>query len=267
MKTKIFMLGTGSAFPSNSYNACFAIKTPRLLWLTDGGGGYGLFNALNRAGIEPGEFHHVFVTHAHTDHIFGIVWLLRKIVHLRMQGLYSGTLYVYANQETAHALTEICRLTFLDSYFRVLQEIMEIRDASECCRYHIEDTEITFFNVGSENVCQSGFKMTLPDGKTIVDLGDEALTRVNMSHAAEADMLICGAFCRYADRDIYKPYEKHHWTVKDVAEIAAEIHIGNLVLIHSEDRTPDKPEAYRAEAAEYFSGTITIPTDGDILTV
>lgn len=261
------MLGTGSAFPSNSYNTCFIIKTPRLLWLTDGGGGYGIFDALSRAEIEPGALHHIFVTHSHTDHIFGIVWLLRKIVHLRMQGLYSEMLHVYANPETARALTEICRLTFLDSYFRVLQEVMEISDASEGCSYHIEDTDISFFNVGSENVCQSGFRMTLPDGKTIVCFGDEALTHVNMHHATGADMLICGAFCRYADRDIYKPYEKHHLTVKDVAETAAKIHIGNLVLIHSEDRTPDKPAAYRAEAAEYFPGMVTIPSDGDILSL
>ena len=184
-----------------------------------------------------------------------------------MQGRYDGPLYVYANHETANALTEICRLTFLDSYFKVLGEIMELRDASEGCEYDVEDVRVRFFNVGSENVSQSGFSMTLPDGKTLVALGDEALTRANMRHAAGADMLICGAFCLYADRDVYKPYEKHHWTVKDVAEIAADIHIGNLVLIHSEDNTPDKPAAYRAEASRFFSGDVTIPSDGDILSI
>lgn len=267
MNTKIFMLGTGSAFPSRSYNACFAIKTPRILWLTDGGGGNGIFPALSRVGLSPGDFHHIFVTHSHTDHIFGIVWLLRKIVHLRMQGRYEGQLYVYANPETAHALTEICRLTFLDSYFKVLKEVMELRDASDGCTYDVEDVHVSFFDVGSENVLQSGFRMTLPDCKTIVALGDEALTRTNMRQATGVDMLICGAFCLYADHDVYKPYEKHHWTVKDVAVIAAEIHIGNLVLIHSEDNTPDKPAAYSAEASQFFPGAVTIPSDGDILSL
>lgn len=263
MESEIIMLGTGSAFPSRSYNTCFAIKTPSLLWLTDGGGGNGIFPALGRAGIDPADIHHVFVTHSHTDHIFGIVWLMRKIVHLRMQGLYDDTLYIYANRETAHALVEICRLTFLDSYFKVLQQTMELRPADNGMRYEVGDTQVSFFNVGSENVSQSGFRMTLANGRTIVALGDEALTRANMQQAKGADLLICGAFCRYADRDIYQPYEKHHWTVKDVAEIAEEINIGNLMLVHSEDRTPNKPDAYLKEAEKYFSGTVTIPLDGD----
>lgn len=265
MNTEIIMLGTGSAFPTHSYNACFAIRTPGLLWLTDGGGGNGIFRTLEQAGIRPTEIHHVFVTHSHTDHIFGVVWLMRKIVHLRMQGLYEGSLYIYANQETSHALTEICRLTFLESYFNVLQEIMVLRPADTGSHYQIGDAEVSFFDVGSENVSQAGMKMRLDDGKTIVALGDEALTRLNMHEAKGADVLICGAFCRYADRKIYKPYEKHHWTVRDVAEIAEGINVGNLVLVHSEDRTPDKPDAYRAEAKEFFSGKITVPVDGERL--
>lgn len=267
MKSEIVFLGTGSAFPSRSFNACFAVRTPRLLWLTDGGGGNGIFPALTSANISPGELHHIFLSHAHTDHIFGVVWLIRKIVHLRMQGHYADTLYIYANDDAAHALTEICRLTFLDSYFKVFQQVAEFRPANPGDSYDVEDTRVEFFNVGSENVNQSGFKMWLPEGKTIVALGDEALTRANMRYAAGVDVLICGAFCLYADREIYKPYEKHHWTVKDVAQIAAEAGVGNLVLIHSEDLTPNKPEAYAKEAAEYFHSLVSIPSDGEILRI
>lgn len=263
METEIVFIGTGSAFPSRSFNACFAVRTPKLLWLTDGGGGNGIFAALERVNISPAEVHHIFVSHSHTDHIFGVVWLLRKIVHLRMQGLYEGKVHVYANDETAHALAEICRLTFLESYFRVLTEIMELHPANPGDSYTIEDTTVEFFDAGSDNVCQAGFRMRLAGGRTIVALGDEALTERNMTEAEGADMLICGAFCRYADRDVYRPYEKHHWTVKDVATIAAKIHVRNLVLIHSEDRTPDKAGAYAAEAAEYFQGNVIIPADGD----
>lgn len=267
MSAEITFLGTGSAFPSRSYNACYAIRAGHLLWLTDGGGGNGIFPALEGAGIRPEELRHVFLSHAHTDHIFGVVWLVRKIVHLRMQGLYPDTLYIYANSDAARALREICRLTFLDSYFQTFLQVAEFRPANPGDSYEIEGTKVKFFDAGSENVAQAGFRITLPDGKTIVGLGDEALTRQNMAESAGADVLICGAFCRYADRDVYKPYEKHHWTVKDVAEIAAEIHIRTLILIHSEDKTPDKPAAYRAEAEKSFAGQIFIPSDGETYTI
>ncbi len=237
-----------------------------MLWLTDGGGGYGVFEALERCGIQPPDVHYLFVTHAHTDHIFGAVWLLRKIVHLRMQGLYEGRINVYANDATARALTEICRLTFLDSYFRVLGEVMALHPANPGDSYQVEDSRVEFFDAGSENVSQAGMKMYI-DGKTLVALGDEALTEANQAEAADADILICGAFCRYADRELFKPYEKHHWTVRDVARIAARIRVRTLVLIHSEDRTPDKPEAYRAEAAEFFRGQVLIPSDGTRLPI
>lgn len=264
MKNELIFVGTGSAFPSGSYNACFAVRTPEMVWLTDGGGGYGLFAALERCEIRPEEIHYLFVTHSHTDHIFGAVWLLRKIVHLRMQGRYDGRINVYANSETARALTEICRLTFLDSYFRVLGEIMDLHPADPGDRYCLPDASVEFFDAGSENVSQAGMRMNVA-GKTIVALGDEALTEANKNEASGADILICGAFCRYADREIFHPYEKHHWTVRDVAQIAAKINVGTLVLIHSEDLTPNKPGAYRAEAAEFFPGSILIPLDATTL--
>lgn len=264
---EVIFLGTGSAFPTHSYNACYAIRVGSLLWLTDGGGGNGIFPALAEAGINPAELHHIFLSHAHTDHIFGLVWIIRKTVHLRMQGLYPDTLYIYANSDAAHALREICRLTFLDSYYQTFLRVAEFRPANPGNSYCIDNVDIEFFDVGSKNVLQTGFRMSLHDGKTIVGLGDEALTRKNMTEAAGSNLLICGAFCRYADRGIFKPYEKHHWTVKDVAEIASKIDVDTLILIHSEDQTHDKSVVYRAEAAEYFKGRVIIPNDGEIYRV
>ena len=34
-----------------------------------------------------------------------------------------------------------------------------------------------------------------------------------------SDWLLHEAFCLYAERDIWKPYEKHHSTVKDACEL------------------------------------------------
>lgn len=266
-KSEIIMLGTGSAFPVHSYNCCFAIKTPELLWLADAGGGNGIFPALRRADIDIADLHHIFISHAHTDHILGVVWLMRAIINAYFEGRYNGTVNVYANSATASALVEICRLTFLKSHFELLQKLLVCVITDNTPAIKAGDTEIEFFDAGSENVAQTGFRMRLPSGKTVACLGDEALTEQNIHNATGSDLLMCGAFCRYADRDVFHPYEKHHLTVKDVAELAAKGNIGTLLLYHSEDRTPDKKAAYKAEASQFFRGEILIPADGDRFTI
>ena len=48
--------------------------------LVDAGGGNGILQQLEKAGIRLGDIHDMFITHAHTDHILGAVWDLQ---HLR----------------------------------------------------------------------------------------------------------------------------------------------------------------------------------------
>lgn len=260
---EIIMLGTGSAFPSHSYNTCFIIKTDKLLWLTDGGGGNGIFASLCDAGININEIRHIFITHSHTDHILGIIWILRRFVNFSKEDKFHGKVNVYANHETAMALTEICRLTFLKSYYDNLMEIMELHVVSPGEYITIDNVHITFVDTGSENVEQTGFRMDFQSGKSLLSLGDEALTTRNAKLAENVGCVMCGAFCRYSDRHIYHPYEKHHLTVKDVAETAATANVKSLILYHSEDTTPDKKNAYIKEAQEYFSGKIYVPSDND----
>ena len=41
-------------------------------------------------------------------------------------------------------------------------------------------------------------------------------------------MALHEAFCLYEDADRFKPYEKHHSTVKDACEAAQKLHVENL---------------------------------------
>ena len=59
--------------------ACYVIKSHGGLMLVDAGGGNGIFNAINESGIKLSEIHHIFITHTHTDHILGAVWLIRVL--------------------------------------------------------------------------------------------------------------------------------------------------------------------------------------------
>lgn len=68
--TQIIMLGTGNAGVTRCYNTCFAIRTAENVLLVDAGGGNGILVQLEKAGIAIERIHDMFVTHAHTDHIY-----------------------------------------------------------------------------------------------------------------------------------------------------------------------------------------------------
>lgn len=260
----LLMLGTGSAFPAHSYNECFLIDTGVGKLLVDGGGGNGIINMLDRTELDIATIHDFFVTHTHTDHILGAIWVIRRIVQLYIENKYEGTLDIYGNTEVINALIEICRLTFLPAYFTAMKTVACFNTVEPGENRLIAGTDVRFIDCHSANTMQTGFRMHLPSGKIFCCLGDEALTKANLSETAGVDYLLCGAFCRYADKDIFRPYDKHHSTVRDVAINAATARISTLILAHCEDRMPgDRNALYAAEAAQYYSGTVIVPNDAD----
>ena len=74
------------------------------------------------------------------------------------------------------------------------------------------------------------------------------------------------ALCLEAEEEKYHPRRISHSTVKDAAEWAKTLQVPNLILHHTEDRTLDtRKERYTAEAKEYYSGTVYMPDDLDII--
>ncbi|MDE6135819.1 MAG: MBL fold metallo-hydrolase [Muribaculaceae bacterium] len=263
---EITMLGTGSAFPVRSYNTCFLLRTTDLLLLVDAGGGNGIIERIHAAGTNPADIPDMFITHAHTDHILGAVWIIRSWINAEIAG-NGARRTIYGNRDVIEAITEICRLTLLKSHFDIFRKTVTLHTVAHDYRISFGQTDIRFIDCRCTNVNQTGLDITLPSGTRLVCLGDEALSEANSHEAEQAQWLMCGAFCRHADADIYHPYEKHHRTVLDVARQAEKAGIANLVLYHSEDRTPCRQDAYRAEAAQAFSGNIIVPDDGDTITI
>ena len=72
------------------------------------------------------------------------------------------------------------------------------------------------------------------------------------------------AFCLYSERDIFKPYQKFHSTIKDACETAEKLGAENIILYHTEDTHLDNRKAlYTAEGQPYFCGNIYVPDDYD----
>ena len=77
------MLGTGNALATRCYNTCFVLHGCEGAVLVDAGGGNGVLTQLERAGIRRDDIGDLFVTHAHTDHLLGCIWMMRMALQFR----------------------------------------------------------------------------------------------------------------------------------------------------------------------------------------
>ena len=258
----IKMLGTGSAMCTRCYNTCFYLKSQAGQLMVDAGGGNGIFRQLYRAGIDYTQIRNLFVTHVHTDHIMGVIWLIRKISPLQYKGKYQGTFTIYCHREVKKALEEMCNIMIPAKIMSAVGNTIILREVIDGETIDIDDMRVTFFDIGSDKTLQYGFKAIMPDGKRLVCLGDEPYKPTSERYVKNCDWLLCEAFCLYRDREQFRPYEKHHSTVVDAGKLAQELGVKNLLLYHTEDtRLMARRENYSAEARTVFNGNIHVPMD------
>ena len=266
MKCSLVMLGTGNAAVTRCYNTCFALVNESQCLLTDGGGGNGILARLEQAGIPLCMIHDIFLTHTHTDHIFGVVWVVRMIAQAMNGGKYDGCLRVYGHDEGLQALEMICRATLPGKVTAHFGRDILFSPLDDGQPFSAAGMQGLAFDIGSTKARQFGYRLILPDGQSLVCLGDEPYNEKNEALARAADWLLCEAFCLSADAARFKPYEKHHSTALDAGRLAASLSVKNLLLYHTEDETlADRRSAYSAEAALHFGGAIHVPHDGERL--
>ncbi len=260
--SRVTMLGTGNAMCVNCYNTCFYLKSPRGGMLVDGGGGNGILQQLVKAKIPFESIRHMFVTHSHTDHIMGAIWMMRKISPLIFKGKHKGPFTIYCNDEVKEALYTMGKLMIPEKIFNSIGQTIFLQEVHDSEQVEIDDMQVTFFDIGSVRFKQYGFSAQLPDGQRLVCLGDEPYSVQSEPYARGCDWLMCEAFCLYKDRFAFNPYEKNHSTALDAGMLAQDLGVKNLVLYHTEDTHLDTRAAtYGAEAAQYFKGNILIPDD------
>lgn len=263
MKEELIALGTGHAVVTKCYNTCFAIKNENgEYFLVDTGGGSGILVQLEKAGIKVGEIHHVFLTHGHTDHLTGLIWLVRLIAAMMNGGKYQGNFHIYGHDMLMKQAEDLMRVMFQDAECKHIGErilFIPVEDGEE---KEILGHKIQFFDIQSTKLKQFGFTMTLKSGITVTCCGDEPFNEYCRPYAEGSDWLLHEAFCLYDQRDIFKPYEKHHSTAKDACELAADLGVKNVVLWHTEDKNIKRRKSlYKKEGRKYFKGGIYVPYD------
>ena len=260
--SRVTMLGTGNAMCVNCYNTCFYLHSPHGGMLVDAGGGNGILRQLLQVKIPFESIRHMFITHAHTDHIMGAIWMIRKISPLIFKGKHKGPFIIYCNDEVGDTLYTMGKLMIPSKIFDSVGSTVIIRKVKDGEQIDIDDMKVTFFDIGSTKFKQFGFEAKLPDDQRLVCLGDEPYSVHSEPYARGCDWLMCEAFCLYKDRFVFNPYEKNHSTALDAGMLAQELGVKHLVLYHTEDtRLDTRTSTYTAEAGQYFKGTILVPDD------
>lgn len=261
----ITMLGTGHATTTYFYNTCFVLHENEKYFMVDAGGGNQILRILKEQGIPLTKIHDLFITHAHSDHILGAVWMIRMIGQLMNRKEYEGELNIYAHEQVIEGLKTICDVVLMKKITKLFGEkirFVRLKDGDE---HLILGRKVTFFDIQSKKLLQYGFLMK---EESLIFCGDEPLKKNLYPLAEGMDYMLHEAFCLEAECEKFRPHEKHHSTVTDVCRMAEDLNIKNLVLMHTEDsHEMERKKLYVEEGKQYYSGNLFVPDDGERISI
>lgn len=262
MEETLIILGTGNAIVTKCFNTCFAVKMEEEYFLVDAGGGNGILTQLEKADIPLDRIHEVFLSHEHTDHLLGLIWVIRVIGSKIKQGKYEGNLNIYCHGDLIETIATIAGLTLQKKLCDLFGSRILFHKVEDGMVKNLLGRRITFFDILSTKAKQFGFMLELKNGKRLTFTGDEPYREHEYSYCYKTDWLLHEAFCLYRQRDKYKPYEKHHTTVREACEWGTSLEAANLILYHTEDDTLDnRKKWYIEEGRQYYSGNLFVPDD------
>lgn len=263
---RLVMLGTGHATVTRCYNACFLLSAPGCNLLVDTGGGNGILRQLEDAQIAIPGIDAIFITHAHTDHVLGAVWVLRMIGELVANGAYNRRCSLFGNIQTLDLIYSILYKSLSIAMCRDIMTVVDFIETEDGKTYQLTDT-LTIRTFDLHTACpQIGFRTTLPSGISLACCGDAPLSHISPDDIRNTDWIIAEAFCLESDREKFSPEKISHGTVKETARAAQMLNVSNLVLYHTEDvNLQTRKTRYTEEASQVFQGNTYVPDDLDTI--
>lgn len=264
---KLVMLGTGHAMVTKCYNTCFVLDSDNGSVMVDAGGGNGILTQADKAGLDWSRIRALFITHAHTDHILGAVWVLRKINSLIKNNRYDGLFKVYGHAENLNYLKYSCSFLLNDLLSDNIQFI------PICGEQRLTECGIEFevIDINSTKKEQFGFRAVIKqDDKecVMVCLGDEPCYSTSEKYVKNADWLLSEAFCLKSEQELFHPYEKKHSTAYDAGQTAERLGVKNLLLYHTEDTDlENRAIKYTEEVMQSYTGNIFVPDDLEVIRI
>lgn len=261
MKT-ISFLGTGVGMGHNSNTVSMLLEDETTNILLDTSGGHQIIGALHKMKRDPLQIQNIFITHHDSDHILGLIPLIRAI----RDDTDRTRRRIYCSKEVNQAVESLFAFT-ARRHFTIAREFTDIVIVEDGDIYNIGDWRVTFFDINSSKTPQMGCKVVNKSNKSLVFTGDEPISEAGRRHALGCNTLIHEAFCTYGQAERFKPHEKYHSTARDAGKAAHEVGAERLITVHMEDDTLETRKALYARDIRDsgYEGKVFIPHDFDIL--
>lgn len=290
---EIHILGCGSALPTTRHNASAQIiKIGNKQFLIDCGEGTQV--QLRRSHIHFSFINHIFISHLHGDHCFGLIGLISTFALLGR----TAPLHIYAD----HNLEEVmkpqidffCKGMNYPLFFHSIDatkhqviyedntitvESLPLKHRMPCCGFlfrekpkkrHLIGDVVNFYNIPAymRQAIKDGADYTTPDGEIIPN---SRLTK-------DADPSRCYAYCSdtapcshnnehlkdvdllyheatFAESEKERAAQTFHSTARQAAQVANNAGVKRLLIGHYSSRY-ETPDSLLSEAQEIFPNTV-----------
>ena len=262
---KIIMLGTGNGGTLDLYNTCFVVQNNNGNFLVDTGGSIEIIRRLKNVNIDLKEINHIFISHSHTDHILGLIWMFKRMGAFIMNGTVEKRINIYCNDVVYEAIMEVSKHILARKSVEKVLSVVDFHILDDDEKVQINGINYRFFDIKARGTKQFGFECII-EGKRLVFLGDETLNVNLYDMVRNADYVMHEAFCLDSEETIFHAYQKNHSTVKTASEVMNSLNVKNLILYHTEDsHGNERKELYIKEEQECFKGNIYVPEDMEII--
>lgn len=292
MKFALTILGSNSAIPSRDrYPTAQVLQVDERPYLIDCGEGTQMRFHLHK--IRHQKIDHVFISHLHGDHYFGLIGListynltgrinpfhvfgpleLEEIIHIQLKASATVLRFplvfhpIQADQEgMIHEDDRIEVFTFplehrIPTHGFLFQEKSRLRGI---LRERLHDIELPF---SSYDALKKGEDLTMPDGKIIPNQSVTKDAPAVRSYAYMTDTrpqphlttLLKGVDLLYHEATFLQDkaalsHDMFHSTAAEAAVFARDAQVGKLIIGHFSTRYPDL-EAFLLEASTIFPST------------
>ena len=289
---RVHILGCGSALPTlKHYPSMQIVECRGKLFMIDCGEGAQL--QIRRSDLSFNKMCHVFISHLHGDHCFGLIGMISTF------GLLGRTapLHIYAPSDLEDMLNRQMRLFCRDLGYDVVfhtvnttnqQTVYEDHSLSvetipldhriPTCGYifrekptlpHIRRNKIEFYNIpiSQINNIKSGCDWITPEGEVIPNKQLTTPAETPRAYAYCSDTAYIPSLhqqlkgvttlyheATYADDNLLMAQKYHHCTARQAAMVARDAQVGQLLLGHFSSRYSDE-SVLLSEAKEIFINT------------
>ena len=259
--TKLTMLGVGNGGTLDLYNTCFVIQNENGSFLVDTGGSIEIIKRLKKINIDIKAIKHIFISHNHTDHILGLIWMFKKLGRASINGKIKTKINIYCSDVVYESIIGISKYVLPEKLIKGVLDIADFHVLKDKEQVEINGIKYTFFDIKAKGTKQFGFECNINE-KRLVFLGDETISSELYDRVRGADYVMHEAFCLDSEESIFGAYEKNHSTVKTASEVMNKLDVKNLILYHTEESHGDERKTlYEKEGKENFNGKIYVPND------